>query len=394
MPPSFSPDFSTAYGMTAIAGGAISWIIWALGRQYWHKGISYAIASTLLFCLTFPFLALQSRFGSPSFDFMARLLACSAMVAFALALQRFRQSTDWRRDAATALLPIGTALALAAYYLPAQLPSFQRLMIVVILAQAIHVLILLVRMRPHTPGSGWVMVSFAVCALIIVLGPLMFITGRPSPTFAQETTPGVVFLLWLACLIQFLILMTTPVGFLMMQRDREAALARDDVRLDALTQLLTRDQLQRRVEQIIESANDEQRPLSLMMVDIDHFKRFNDTHGHLAGDQILQMVARTLRQHSRSNDVIARFGGEEFVLLLPGAQTNEAHGFAQRLCDAVRYTPYVLSNGSTQHVTLSVGVHTRTPDSGLTWHALVRAADDAMNRAKQAGRDRAIATTA
>ena len=380
--------------MTAIAGGAISWVTWALGRQYWNKGISYAIASTLLFCLAFPFFALQSRLGSATFDFLARLLACMAMVAFALALQRFRQSTDWRRDLATAILPVGAALALAAIYLPEQLPTFQRLLIVVILAQALHILIVLVRMRPNTPGTGWVMVSMAVCALIIVLGPLMFITGRPSPTFAQQAPPSVVFLLWLACLIQFLILITTPIGFLIMLRDREAALARDEARLDPLTQLLTREQLQRRMEPIIATASDEQRPLSLMMVDIDHFKRFNDIHGHLAGDQILQLVARTLRQHSRANDVIARVGGEEFVLLLPGAQTNEAHGFAQRLCDAVRYTPYVLSNGSTQHVTLSVGVHTRTPESGLAWHTLVGAADEAMNRAKQAGRDRAIATTA
>jgi diguanylate cyclase (GGDEF)-like protein len=390
----FAPDFSTAYGMTAIAGGAISWVIWTLGRQYRHKGIAYAIASTLLFCLAFPFFALKSRIDSSMLDFMARFLANLGMVAFALALQRFRQSTDWKRDLATAIVPITATLLLAAHYLPEQLASFQRLQMSVILAQALYVLVLLLRMRPNTPGSGWVMVFMATSALILVLGPLLFVTGRPSPTFTTEASPGTVLLLWVACLVQFLVLLITPIGFLIMQRDREAVLTQHDVRLDPLTQLLTRSQLQRRMEQVMQDASDERRPLSLMMVDIDHFKRFNEQHGHLAGDQVLQMVARTLRQHSRANDIIARFGGEEFVVILPNAQSNEAHGFAQRLCDAVRYTPYVLSNGSTLHVTLSVGVHTRTPDPGLSWQDLAQAAEEAMHQAKQAGRDRATASVA
>lgn len=130
--------------------------------------------------------------------------------------------------------------------------------------------------------------------------------------------------------------------------------------------------------------------LSLLIVDIDHFKRFNDHYGHVAGDECLRRVAQLLQGCvRRAGEIVARYGGEEFAILLPGAGRAHAEDLAQRCLHAVAglALPHV-SSPTADHVTFSIGIAQLVPGSTRDPTSLVNAADAAMYRAKMAGRAR------
>jgi diguanylate cyclase (GGDEF)-like protein len=157
-------------------------------------------------------------------------------------------------------------------------------------------------------------------------------------------------------------------------------------RTDAKTGLLNAAAWQREADTELSRARRTTVPLAVLIIDIDHFKRVNDTHGHLVGDQVLIAVANTLVSQLRDYDVVGRFGGEEFVALLPGADTVEACRVAERLRNRVRRLAVPAEDG-TATVTISVGVSLfRTHGQDLI--ELMAAADLALYRAKESGRDR------
>lgn len=123
-------------------------------------------------------------------------------------------------------------------------------------------------------------------------------------------------------------------------------------------------------------------PLSLMLLDVDHFKQFNDTHGHPAGDEVLRRVAKLLTASTRSTDFVARYGGEEFAVLLSFTHHEAACALAERTRAAIQDTPWEL-----RAVTASIGVATVGEDTP-TSEALVKQADTALYRSKAAGRNR------
>jgi diguanylate cyclase (GGDEF)-like protein len=132
----------------------------------------------------------------------------------------------------------------------------------------------------------------------------------------------------------------------------------------------------------------ESQPLSLLVMDIDHFKRINDEHGHPAGDEVLRQVAQMLSAQARSSDVVCRYGGEEYLVLLPNMTARTA------LVRAEQYRSQLQSmaipfNGDALHVTLSIGMASY-PKHGHTVHDLIRLADAALYQAKQAGRNRVL----
>jgi diguanylate cyclase (GGDEF)-like protein len=153
---------------------------------------------------------------------------------------------------------------------------------------------------------------------------------------------------------------------------------------DALTDLHNRHWLDNMFRRRLDRCLKDSTPASLVMVDVDQFKSFNDRFGHVAGDRALRLVAETLRNHFRPGDMIARFGGDEFSILLPGAALEDARTCAERARWAVlRATD---ADPGAPKVTVSAGV--AAAESEDTLETLIARADDALYRAKLGGRNR------
>jgi diguanylate cyclase (GGDEF)-like protein len=157
--------------------------------------------------------------------------------------------------------------------------------------------------------------------------------------------------------------------------------------VDALTGLYNRRWLDDALPRFVRRYARGDQPLSVLMLDVDHFKTFNDRHGHPAGDRVLVGVARTLHESIRPTDMVARYGGEEFIVLLPGADEAGARGVGERVREAVSEVKLSAPDGSPlPRVTISLGGAVLAP--GQTGEALVAAADAALYASKQAGRNR------
>lgn len=155
---------------------------------------------------------------------------------------------------------------------------------------------------------------------------------------------------------------------------------------DALTRLYLPRYFRERLEQECQRAARQKSPFALCMLDVDKFKAINDLHGHPAGDRALQAVARQLQGASRRIDVAARYAGDEFIVLLPGAGAEQAVLFAQRLRGAVGAIALPAPGGGVIRPTVSVGVAVY-PDHGLRPEELIQAADQALYESKRRGRN-------
>jgi len=126
------------------------------------------------------------------------------------------------------------------------------------------------------------------------------------------------------------------------------------------------------------------------MIDIDHFKEVNDTFGHQTGDAVLQRIARVLQQTTRQSDFVARFGGEEFVVVLPATDAETARSICERIVMAFRNTGHVIGSDHAK-VTISIGCATHSPQTLFDSVAdFVKAADQALYTAKTRGRNRCV----
>ncbi|MEO0544232.1 MAG: PleD family two-component system response regulator [Pseudomonadota bacterium] len=163
---------------------------------------------------------------------------------------------------------------------------------------------------------------------------------------------------------------------------------------DGLTGLHNRRYLDTHLKTLVERAVNRQRPLSLLITDIDHFKRVNDTYGHEAGDDVLREFARRLRSSVRGIDLACRYGGEEFVIVMPDTSAILAQDVAERLREQVAGDPFKFSDGRAIELTTSIGVATLSAADGSDPAALLRKADQALYAAKQAGRNQVIADAA
>jgi diguanylate cyclase (GGDEF)-like protein len=160
--------------------------------------------------------------------------------------------------------------------------------------------------------------------------------------------------------------------------------------VDGLTGLFNRHWMAKVLARQMERSRVNAEPLTLLMVDVDHFKAFNDAHGHVAGDYALRAVADCLRATVRPTDLLARYGGEEFLVLLPGAPLRHAREVAERLRRAVREATIQHLDGTVlPHVTVSIGAaELPEGEERSAPEAFVQRADRALYRAKSEGRDR------
>jgi diguanylate cyclase (GGDEF)-like protein len=163
---------------------------------------------------------------------------------------------------------------------------------------------------------------------------------------------------------------------------------RGEALTDPLTKVFNRRHVMRCLEIEVERARHNTSALSLIVVDIDHFKRINDQHGHPTGDQVLVGVTQRVRAELRSGDILARIGGEEFLVLLPAMDLGHAWVVAERLRGAIADRPIAAGKAGPIAVTASLGVATLMPDDNP--QSLIGAADAMLYAAKHAGRNRVI----
>jgi diguanylate cyclase len=169
--------------------------------------------------------------------------------------------------------------------------------------------------------------------------------------------------------------------------------ARSEAQTDTLTGLNNRQSLNEKLDQLINDRRFKGRGFSLLMTDIDHFKQINDTYGHLVGDKVLKAFARLLESKTRESDFVARFGGEEFIIILPMTTLNNAFRVAENMRNAIEKMRLKPSrdNGNSQPMralTASFGVGTFR--DGETAEEVIDRVDKALYRAKNAGRNRTI----
>lgn len=156
---------------------------------------------------------------------------------------------------------------------------------------------------------------------------------------------------------------------------------------DPLTGLSNRRQSLAQLTGDMQECRESKRPLSVLQFDLDHFKKFNDTYGHAAGDVVLKTFAKIMRSHARPDvDLVGRHGGEEFLMALPGLDESRAREVAEGIRLSCHQTPITTPSGEQVRVTASIGLAEATADDDLD--GLLQRADDALYRSKEQGRDR------
>jgi diguanylate cyclase len=163
---------------------------------------------------------------------------------------------------------------------------------------------------------------------------------------------------------------------------------RQEALIDTLTEVGNRKSFDAQIKKLSEEAVESATPLCLLMIDIDYFKKFNDSYGHLVGDQVLKLVGKTLLESVKGRDVVSRYGGEEFAVLLPQTVLDTAVYVADQLRKTVGSKKITRrsTNESLGAITLSIGVAQWQPEESLT--ALIERADKGLYQAKQTGRNR------
>jgi len=198
-----------------------------------------------------------------------------------------------------------------------------------------------------------------------------------------ETCVGI--LVAVTCALSYLLLLVALPPVILLQRSLMHQQLAAAARTDPKTGLLNATAWQREADAEVARAQRTGSPLAVLLVDVDHFKRVNDSHGHLTGDEVLRALAAGLRQQVRESDVVGRFGGEEFTVLLPRTDGAGAYGIAERL-RAGAATLSVAAADARINVTVSIGVAV-LGQHGDDLFELLAAADVALYRAKDAGRD-------
>jgi len=158
---------------------------------------------------------------------------------------------------------------------------------------------------------------------------------------------------------------------------------------DSLTGCNNRRWLDTCIDRILNRAAQEKQLFSAILLDVDHFKQYNDQWGHLAGDQALRTLANTTREHLRTSDIVVRYGGEEFLILLPHTSPEQAALIAERLCHSIAETPCGECNDiELPAITVSMGISGFSHNE--TFSSFIERADKSLYQAKQAGRNRVV----
>lgn len=346
------------------------------GMRYWAVGLALHIAS-------YVFLSQVGTLGQFVGLFAAVLLRASAWAVFAEGLYEF-----YRRPAPRVLIWAPVVATAVVFVFLFEHSTYRFLLVSLIsVFQAGLAFGLMLQARRQTPGRGqyFLMTGLALAMVLLGFRVLEVIrTGAVGMLAVIGANPLQVISL-LGVLVTLVLL---SIGFVLMSKDRADDLNRRLATEDELTGLANRRYLNIALTQEWARFKRSEQPFALAMIDIDHFKLYNDHYGHLAGDECLRHIAQVIQSGMRrAGDLAARYGGEEFLLILPNTHARDG----RRLADVVRRSVEQLdlphAKSPLGRVTISVGVAAMAEGCYLDASALLRAADDALYLAKQGGRN-------
>lgn len=345
------------------------------GMAYWAAGLACNTAGYVLFVLhgqTSDWLSIV----------LANVLFSSVFALFTEGVLQFqkRQPRRW-----LIWLPVLVTALLFAALIPWQAA---RMLVgaIVFCAQSVVIVACLLQRRHTTVGVGQ---YFMVAGFLMMMVGFAFL-GVGALQHADEA-PSIT-TLHLAQSVTFLVAAVSVVlvslGLVVMTKEQADERNHKLAMRDDLTGLINRRSLLESLAQHLSTAKRHGQPLSLLVIDIDFFKPVNDTFGHLSGDKVLKAMASTIAQRTRAQDVLGRFGGEEFLMILPSTTVSGAEQLAQTLRESVAATPFYAVSGESISITVSIGLCALSQLPDPQCEDLIGAADQALYRAKAAGRNR------
>lgn len=350
------------------------------GMRYWACALALQFGSYLL-------LMQANQVGDFAAFVGATLLRSGCWVAFTLGLYQF-YGLQPRRWLIGSPVPV---IAVTFVALQAHLEARVAVTNLIFAGQCSFILLVLWQQRQITAGRGKYFLAFGLTLAItlLVMRAGAAASGLSSPLIELSETSDIQSISLLGALSVMLLL---AFGFVIMSKDRSDDLTHVLTIRDELTGLSNRRHLNEVLAIEWERAGRSDQPLSVAMIDIDHFKLYNDHYGHLAGDACLRQVAQKIQSNARrTGDLAARYGGEEFLLIFPDADASVALQLAQRVCQSIEAMGIPHELTASQKITISIGVATTSAGLYRDTESLLRAADQALYLAKAGGRNHAQA---
>ncbi|MBY0411724.1 MAG: GGDEF domain-containing protein [Burkholderiaceae bacterium] len=379
-----SAHIPTLLAMIVLISLIMALSIAVVGSERKRDGLGWWSAALLLNAVGHFLFMLRGQVPDAFSVVLANVLLSSVLTAMVAAVAQFqgRSLPWWALAIPSATVGFCTALFSSDYWMRVASVG------VVLAVQSLWTLSVAVDRRYVAPGRGlWLMVA-GLSTEAVILGNRAWIAAfsRDSATNILQSS----ILQTLTFVGSVVVVLVCSLGFVFMLRDRADENNRRLAALDPLTGVANRRLLLSALYRDIARALRIRAPLAVLMVDIDHFKKVNDQHGHLVGDAVLCHVVSVLRANVREQDVVGRYGGEEFLLLLADTSLQGAVQLAELLREAAEATPYPLASapGGAIAVTVSIGVFGAPLQAGDTAERLIDAADRALYRAKELGRNR------
>lgn len=338
-------NFLIGYGHA----GAFFFLPFALHRTL----LWVAVGNAWFWAIAFARVFLNTKQRTPGIDWVLRLLGLLSLVMVAAGLLQFGRVTNVINNV---ISPIGSAIA--------------------IVVSIIHI-------RKGFRPAWYYLLGWSV----FLVGVTLYAAGG----VLVERSFVTIYTLAIGSAVQAVLLSLAMVERVKVLQEQKEALERSERRLaelsirDSLTSLYNRRYLEGTLSGEIEAARTLRSPLSILVLDVDHFKEFNDLHGHLDGDKVLIGLARIMQRCARQGDRPCRYGGEEFILVLPGAALKEACAVAERIRLMFSREPFAYDNDGPVYATVSIGV--ACLEKGESPEELIRRADEAMYQAKASGRN-------
>ena len=370
--------------LTMWANGIVLWLVYRDLPMELRLSAVYWLIGTLLIalgCATFAFGGFLPR----------TVMLTSANGFFVFGLTAYLRSLQEFDDERTRLIEVVPAIVATAcvLFFSSVYPSFGIRVVVVsivwIWLMAACVRVLVAGLRDDRSFSRRMLVALFVCVLVYTIVRLLLYLGQnPSADFAVET--GSSWINLASPLIMTVLPIVGTTAFALMCSDQLRRQLEKTASTDYLTGLPNRRALVDHGSEMFGRARASRSMLAVAVLDVDFFKAINDTYGHTAGDLALSHLSRRLRAATRKNDIVARSGGEEFVVLMEGLSREEGAAAVERLLLAVKDTAFNLA-GTKISITLSGGVAAYRADD-TSFDDILRRADDSLYLAKARGRNR------